>query len=108
MQLKSIVLTATVLLATAAVSVFAGSTKTPVTKWTCADFLAVEDQYRPKVVYAATAYANSGKPEAAMIDIEGTEKVTPMVVSECTKAPHMSFMDKLKGEWHKFKTELKK
>ena len=108
MQLKNIVLTATVLLASAAVSVFAGSNKTPVTKWTCADFLAVEDQYKPKVVYAATAYSNMGKPEAAVIDIEGTERVTPMVVSECTKAPHMSFMDKLKGEWTKFKTELKK
>lgn len=81
MQLKQIALTGLVI-GSMAIPAAAASNKKPVTQWTCADFLAVEDQFRPKVVYAATAYSKAGKPEAEVIDIEGTEKVTPMSRSE--------------------------
>ena len=36
--------------------------------------------------------------------IEGTEKVTPMIIDECTKAPQASFRQKLKAEWKKVVT----
>ena len=52
----------------------AADTKKPVAKWTCADFLGVEDAFRPKLIYWATAQAKADKPEVAMINIEGTEK----------------------------------
>ena len=86
--------------------------KKPLAKWTCADFIAIDDEYKPKVVYWATAYAKGGAPEASELDIEGTEKVTPMIITACTKAPKDSFWHKLKGEWHKLgkdtKDEMKK
>jgi acid stress chaperone HdeA len=88
-------------------AVFASGSKKPVSKWTCADFLAVDDQYKPKVIYAATAYSRAGKPEADVIDIEGTETVTPMVVDECTKAPQASFTQKLKAAWDKVAAKVK-
>ena len=93
--------------AAVATTATAAETKKPVGQWTCADFLAVEDQYKPKAVYWATAYAKGGKPEASVIDIEGTEKVTPMIIDECTKAPQASFWQKLKAEWKKVKAEAK-
>ena len=102
MQLKQIALTGLVI-GCVALPAAAASNKKPITQWTCADFLAVEDQFRPKVVYAATAYSKAGKPEAEVIDIEGTEKVTPMIITACEGAPRASFWEKLKGEWQKIR-----
>jgi acid stress chaperone HdeA len=102
MQLKQIALTGLVI-GCVAIPAGAADNKKPVTQWTCADFLAVEDQYKPKVVYAATAYSKAGKPEAAVIDIEGTEKVTPMIITACEGTPRASFWDKLKAEWNKIR-----
>ena len=102
MQLKQIALTGLVI-GSMAITAAAANNKKPVTQWTCADFLAVEDQFRPKVVYAATAYSKAGKPDAEVIDIEGTEKVTPMIITACEGTPRASFWEKLKAEWNKIK-----
>ncbi|WP_319024645.1 acid-activated periplasmic chaperone HdeA [Microbulbifer hainanensis] len=82
-------------------------TKKHLKDWTCEDFLAIDDQYKPKVVYWASAYSKKGKPEDGMLDIEGTEKVTPMIIEACGKAPKESFGKKLKGEWHKLEKGTK-
>ena len=42
-----------------------------------------------------------------MIDIEGTEKVTPMIIDECTKAPQASFWQKLKAGWKKIEADAR-
>ncbi|MCB1964659.1 acid-activated periplasmic chaperone HdeA [Accumulibacter sp.] len=105
MKLKQVAVPLLVL--AAATSAMAADSKKPVAKWTCADFVAVDDQFKPQVVYAATAYAKGGKPEASMIDIEGTEQVIPIVGEECAKEPQASFWQKLKGAMAKVKTEAK-
>jgi acid stress chaperone HdeA len=73
----------------------------PLGQWTCEEFLAVNDQIKPKVVYWATAYGKGGKPEAAVLDIDATETVTPAIVDSCTKAPKESFWKTVKAEWAK-------
>ncbi len=87
-------------------------TKKPAKDWTCADFVAIDDQYKPKVVYWAAAYSKHGKPEEVFLDIDGTEKVTPMIITACARAPKESFWKKFKEEWHKVgkdtKDEMKK
>ncbi|MFA0811800.1 acid-activated periplasmic chaperone HdeA [Microbulbifer epialgicus] len=86
----------------AASAAFADShSKKPAKDWTCADFLAIDDEFKPKAVYWATGYAKGGKEDAAVMDVEGTEKVTPMIITACTQAPKESFWAKFKGEWHK-------
>ncbi|GAB2883188.1 acid-activated periplasmic chaperone HdeA [Microbulbifer echini] len=75
--------------------------KKPAKDWTCADFLAIDDEFKPKAVYWAAAYSKRGKEEGDMLDIDGTEKVTPMIITACTKAPKESFWAKFKDEWHK-------
>jgi acid stress chaperone HdeA len=72
----------------------------PVTQWTCAEFLSVDDEFKPTVVHWATTYAK-GQPEATAVDIEGIEKVTPQIIGECTKAPQDSFWSRLQDEWKK-------
>ena len=85
----------------AATSTLAAEFQKPVTQWTCAEFLSVEDEFKQTVVYWAMAYAKGGKLEAAMIGIKGIEKMTPQITGECTKAPHASFWSRLKDEWKK-------
>lgn len=92
-------------------SVFATSVqadaKKPMSKWTCDEFLAVDDQFQPKVIYWSSAQSKSGKPGASIVDIEGTEKVVPMVIDDCKKAPQESFWGKLKDAWKKVEAEAK-
>jgi acid stress chaperone HdeA len=93
------------ILAAAATTTVAAKVEKPVTQWACSDFLAVDDQFKPKVVYWAAAYAKGGQPEAAVIDIKGIEKVTPELIGQCKKAPQASFWTRLKDEWKKVEAE---
>ncbi len=95
----------------AAQSALAENSKKPVSGWTCDEFLAVEGDFQPKIVYWATAKSKTGKP-GSIVDIEGTEKVVPMVIDDCKKTPSDSFMTKLKNAWKAIgadaKADLKK
>jgi acid stress chaperone HdeA len=96
----------------AATSVVAAENKKPVAKWTCAEFLSIDEQFKPKVIYAATAFTKGGKLKDSVVDIDGTEKVAPMIVDDCQRAPEASFWEKLKAAWARVdaeaKTEVKK
>ena len=83
-----------------------GGAKKPLGKMTCEDFLAVEDTFKPKIVYWAVAYGKGGKPEAAVLDVEGTEKVIPIVIEVCKKAPKESFWQKVKAEFKKLEKKM--
>ena len=73
------------------------STKTPLAKMTCEDFIGIDDTFKPKVVYWAVAYGQGGKPESAGINVDGTEKMIPVLIEACKKAPKESFWEKVKG-----------
>jgi acid stress chaperone HdeA len=85
---------------------FAESAKKPLGKMTCEDFLAVDDSIKPKAVYWAVAYAEGGKPEAAVLDVEGTEQITPVIIQECKAQPKESFWKKVKEEVKKLKKKM--
>ena len=80
-----------------ATGAFAESAKKPLGKMTCEDFLAVDDTFKPKVVSYAVAYAKGGKPEAAVIDVEGIDRLTPVLIEDCKASPKESFWKKLKA-----------
>jgi acid stress chaperone HdeA len=99
----------------AAATLVAGSTaafaqssgaKKPLGKMSCADFLGIEDTFKPKVVYWAVAYGQGGKPESAGINVEGTEKMIPVIIEGCKKAPKESFWEKVKAEVKKLEKKL--
>jgi acid stress chaperone HdeA len=85
---------------------FAEAAKKPLGKMTCEDFLAVDDAFKPKVVYYAVAYAKGGKPEAAVVDVEGIDKITPVLIEECKAAPKESFWKKVKAEVKKVEKKM--
>jgi acid stress chaperone HdeA len=86
----------------------AAEIKKPVTEWTCREFIALGDQYKPNAVYWASAYAKGGEPEASELDIAGTEQITPGIVQDCEREPESSFWQKLKAAWEKVEADAKK
>src|ERR687892_2215234 len=68
-------------------------------KMTCEDFIGLEDSFRPKAVYWAIAYGDDGKPESAGVNVEGIEKIVPVVMEACKKAPTESFWQRVKAEF---------
>jgi len=78
----------------------------PLGKMTCEDFLAIDDSFKPKVVFWAVAYGKGGKPEAAVLDVEGTDKITPELIEACKAQPKESFWKKVKAEVKKIEKKL--
>ena len=76
----------------------ADSSKKPLGKLTCEDFIAVEDIIKPQYVIAGNAYTKGGKAKNAVIEIIDTETLVPILVEECQKAPKESFWAKLKSK----------
>lgn len=76
--------------------------KKALSKWTCEDFNGTEDQFKPRIVAWGAAYSQGHKkPDDVVIDIQGTDKITPFVLEDCQKAPKDSL-------WQKIEAEVKK
>ncbi len=80
--------------------------KKPLGKMTCEDFLSFEDNFKPKVVYWAVAYGQGGKPESAGVNVAGIEKMIPVLIDTCKKAPKESFWEKVKAEVKKIEKKM--
>jgi acid stress chaperone HdeA len=99
---------AAAILVTGSTGAFGQSTgaKKPLAKMTCEDFIGFEDSFKPKVVYWAVAYGQGGKPESAGVHVEGIEKMIPVLIDTCKKAPKESFWEKIKAEVKKLEKKL--
>lgn len=53
--------------------------------WTCEDFIALNESFKPTAIGFAEALNKNDKPEDAVLDINGTEKVIPLVIEACKK-----------------------
>jgi acid stress chaperone HdeA len=80
--------------------------KKPLGKMTCEDFIGFEESFKPKVVYWAVAHSQSGKPESAGVHVAGIEKIVPVIIEGCKKAPKESFWEKVKAEVKKLEKKL--
>lgn len=61
----------------------AAENKKPVKSWTCEDFLALDESFKPTAIGFAEALNKKDKPEDAVLDVDGTEKVIPLVIEAC-------------------------
>ena len=80
--------------------------KQPVAKWTCADFLAVDESYQPTAIGLGEAVNKKGQVEDAVLDVDGIAKITPLVITACKESPTESFVQKIKSEWAKVKKDV--
>ncbi len=65
-------------------------------KMTCKEFVALDDAVKPKVVYWAEGFSKKGKPVDSMVDIDETDKLVPVLVTECKETPKLTFWQKIK------------
>lgn len=65
-------------------------------KMSCKEFVALDDTVKPKVVYWAEGFSKKGKPVDSVIDVDETDKLVPMLVTECKETPKLSFWQKIK------------
>ncbi|MEB7883203.1 acid-activated periplasmic chaperone HdeA [Serratia fonticola] len=84
----------------------ADESKKPVSTWTCEDFLALDESYQPTAIGFAEALNKKGNPEDSVLDIDGIEKVTPMLVESCKKDPQSKFLTELKSAWKSLKKDM--
>jgi HdeA/HdeB family protein len=57
---------------------------------TCADFLALADVEKPKIVYWAEGFNKNGRAIDSAFDIVETDRLVPVLVAECVKTPKES------------------
>jgi acid stress chaperone HdeA len=82
------------------------SSKKPLEKMTCEEFVGLEDSFKPHAVSWAVAYGADGKPESAGVNVEGIQRVVPVVIEACQKTPKESFWQKVKTEFTKLRQKL--
>jgi hypothetical protein len=65
-------------------------------KMTCEEFVALDDVVKPKVVFWAEGSNKKGKPMDPVIDVFETDKLVPVLVTECKETPKLSLWEKIK------------
>lgn len=76
--------------------------KKPIASVTCEEFNALEETFKPNVIAWAAGYQQGQKkPDVVAIDVQGVDRITPVVIDACAKAPTTSL-------WSKIEAELKK
>jgi len=91
---------------TGAMAAQSSASSKPLGKMTCEDYIALDEGFKPKMVYWAVAYGQGGKPESAGINVEGTEKIIADLGEACKKAPKESFWEKVKAEVKKLEKKM--
>jgi acid stress chaperone HdeA len=71
------------------------------TTLTCEEFLSYDDVTRPQIVYWSEGLNRQGKPEDAVIDVDRTNRLVPVLIEDCTKEPSASYWTKMKQEFKK-------
>jgi len=77
--------------------------KKPVSHWTCEDFLAVDSTFQPVAVGFAEALNSKDKPEDAVLDVNGIQTLTPLVIQACDTDKAANFKKTVDGEKSKHK-----
>lgn len=77
---------------------FAQSTVKTITpaKMTCADFVTLEDAYKPAVVYWATGVDRLGVRETDQITIDTGHPIAEEITEACRATPKVKIVDKIR------------
>jgi hypothetical protein len=88
------VLSGVLLSATMTTSALAAAQKPA--KMTCEEFVALDDVVKPKVVYWDEGFNKKGKLIDSVVDFDETDKLVPVLVTECNKTPKQSLSKTIK------------
>jgi hypothetical protein len=62
----------------------------------CDEFIALEDTVKPKLVYWSEGFDKDGGATDAVVDIDETDRVVPVLVKECKEEPKLTLWQKMK------------
>jgi len=71
--------------------------KTKPTTMTCEEFLTLDDSVQPGVVYWSEGFNKKDQADEAIFDIDSTDELVPVIITECQKTPKASFWQKIKN-----------
>ena len=66
-------------------------------KMNCADYVAVDEAYRPALVYWVAGVDKLGVRETDTLVVDTAHPVGETVVEACTQDPHASFVSKVRS-----------
>ena len=69
----------------------------PGRQMTCGDFLLVDDTVKPEMVYWAATRDPRGSLVNAVIDVDATDRIVPLLVERCREAPNAPFWQMVKA-----------
>jgi hypothetical protein len=65
-------------------------------KMKCSDYVVLDDVVKPKVVYWAEGFDKAGKATDAVVDIDETDRLVPVLVQECKETPKLTLWERIK------------
>ena len=68
-------------------------------KMSCQDFIELDDVIKPKVVYWAEGFNKQGKAADSVVDVAETDRLVPVLVTECKAEPKLTFWQRLKSHF---------
>ena len=84
------------ILLTAAIAIPAMAAPQKLSKFTCEEFLRMDDVARPKLVYFSEGFNKKGKLDGELFEYETTDHYYPVLVEECGKTPKANLMKTIK------------
>jgi len=73
---------------------------------TCGDFLLVDDTVKTEMVYWAATRDPRGSLVNAVIDVDATDRIVPLLVERCREAANAPFWQTVKAETGKLEKKL--
>ncbi|ELX8380518.1 acid-activated periplasmic chaperone HdeA [Providencia vermicola] len=69
----------------------------PLNEWTCEEFLAIDDNFYPTAVGFGELLTKKDKVEDAVLDVDGIQTLTPLVIEACKKETKANFVEQVKN-----------
>ncbi len=67
-----------------------------ISKYTCEEFLQIDDLVKPKLVYFAEGFNKKGKLDGDVFETETTDHYYPILIEECGKTPKANLLKTIK------------
>ena len=83
-------------LLTAAIASPAMAAPQRLSKFTCEEFLQIDDVVKPKLVYFSEGFDKKGKPDGDVFETETTDHYYPILIEECQKTPKANLLKTIK------------
>jgi acid stress chaperone HdeA len=69
---------------------------------TCREFLGLRDRFQPQAVSYLVGYTKAHRPEDAVFEVSGVDRLTPVIIKTCQTRPQETLLQRIKDELKRF------